>query len=701
MQCTKGWIAAAAVALVSSALPVAAKTTVTMEAEAMTLSSYAVENGNRIVLTSGALSGTASKTFSGASGTYNIQVYVVEESDGQPTLEVYKGSTLLKTYTYPLGTVGTSFTIANVALNSGDTIKLVGRRNAGAAARVDKVVLTQVSASTPTPVPASAGTPTPGSAGPVTIEAESMALSSFVVENGNRIMLASGALSGTASKNFGGASGSYNMQVYVQGESDGQPTVEVYKGATLLRTYTYPLGDAALSFTIANVALNSGDAIKLVGRRNAGAAARIDKVVLTPSTGSGTAYQGTPFSGTPIALPKVFFPSDFDRGGQNVAYFDTTSGNAGNLYRTSDSVDIRANTDSQGNGYEIYNFEKGEWLAYTVNVATSGTYDLAIRASNNWTLPVSFHIEIDGSNVTGTVSVPNTGGWRIYQWVGKQGVDLAAGKHVLKVVSEQPYFGMNAISVLKAGTGVTAGTGTSTGTVSNTPPAGSDFFCSFENSPQDCGFREQAKVPGRATLTSVSRAGSRGVRLQTQPGDSAVSGSDTWERDDLTLDQSTSGCYAGAEQWWSHSLFFPSDYVVSSQGNVVAAFHHTGGEGQANFQILAMPDGLRFTGAGGSTIATNSRSPGYHSTMLGQLVKNQWYDFVYHVKWSSGSDGFMFAWVNGVQKMAYRGPTLYTGQGCYLKLANYHGATGTAISLVHDRVVRGKSAAAVSSTPLQ
>src|SRR3954447_11496791 len=124
-----------------------------------------------------------------------------------------------------------------------------------------------------------------------------------------------------------------------------------------------------------------------------------------------------------------------------------------------------------------------------------------MRASNNQTGPSSFHIEIDGSNVTGTVSVPRTGSWNTYQWVGKQGVDLTAGKHVLKVVPEQPYFGMTAISVLKAGTGVT-GTGTGTGTVSNSPPAGSDFFCSFESTPQDCGFREQAKVPGRATLVN-------------------------------------------------------------------------------------------------------------------------------------------------------------------------------------------------------
>src|SRR3954463_6086110 len=89
MQCNKAWIAAAAVELVSSALPVAAQTTVTMEAEAMSLSSFVVENGNRIMLTSGTARGTASQSFSGASGIYNMQVYVVGEPDGQPTLEVY------------------------------------------------------------------------------------------------------------------------------------------------------------------------------------------------------------------------------------------------------------------------------------------------------------------------------------------------------------------------------------------------------------------------------------------------------------------------------------------------------------------------------------------------------------------------------------------------------------------------------------
>ena len=82
-------------------------------------------------------------------------------------------------------------------------------------------------------------------------------------------------------------------------------------------------------------------------------------------------------------------------------------------------------------------------------------------------------------------------------------------------------------------------------------------------------------------------------------------------------------------------------------------------------------------------------------------MKNRWYDFVYHVKWSSDSDGFMFAWVNGVQELAHRGPTLYAGQGCYFKLANYHAASGAPSAVIHDRVVRGSSAAEVSLTLLQ
>ena len=226
------------------------------------------------------------------------------------------------------------------------------------------------------------------------------------------------------------------------------------------------------------------------------------------------------------------------------------------------------------------------------------------------------------------------------------------------------------------------------------------FFCSFETSPTDCGFREQAKVKGRAALVDVARHGRKGVRLRTEPGDSNVHGSSHRLRNDLALSQAATDCYEGKTQWWAHSILFPADSVLPKSG-LAFDFHHTGKNGQANFQLRVKPEGLSFEGAGGPTVPTRTSREGTYGAKIGPIVRNRWYDFVYHVRWSSAGDGFMHAWVNGIQKLAYRGPTLYNGMGCYLKLANYHLETGEPTLVIHDRVVRGTSAAAVSLTELR
>jgi hypothetical protein len=231
-------------------------------------------------------------------------------------------------------------------------------------------------------------------------------------------------------------------------------------------------------------------------------------------------------------------------------------------------------------------------------------------------------------------------------------------------------------------------------------PAGLQFQCTFVNSPNDCGFSEQARaLPRASVVTGISRDGTTSLRLHTEPGDNNVAGSGTAERNDLSLSQAVTGCYAGQEQWWAHSMFFPDDYVAPpapTAGNwtwgVVFDFHNTtNGGGQANFQINAMPNGLSFQGYAG-----DPANPVSYTAAIGPTVKNVWYDFVYHVKWSAGSDGYFYASVNGVQKLAYTGPTLYVNQGCYLKLANYHTPFGQASSVIHDRVLRGSTAASVS-----
>jgi hypothetical protein len=227
--------------------------------------------------------------------------------------------------------------------------------------------------------------------------------------------------------------------------------------------------------------------------------------------------------------------------------------------------------------------------------------------------------------------------------------------------------------------------------------------CTFETTYSDCGFFEQAKVPGRATMVSV--AGVNAVRLHTEPGDDNVAGSGSNERNDLTTSQATTDGYEGREHWWAHSILFPNDYVdppesTSSTWNwgALGGFHNTtNGAGQGNLSLMAMPATAispdRATGLSLQIAYGNQSSPTTQTFPIGPVVRNVWYNYVYHVKWSSGSDGFFDAWVNGVQMMAYRGPTLYTGQGVYLKLANYHTPFGQPSSVVHARVIR-------SNTPL-
>ncbi len=154
----------------------------------------------------------------------------------------------------------------------------------------------------------------------------------------------------------------------------------------------------------------------------------------------------SPFLMAPIAIPGSFEAENFDRGGEGVAYHDKFPGNSGGQYRLSEDVDIIVSTDSAGGGYVVNNFETGEWLAYTINMQSTARYDIEIRASTTFSTS-AFHVEIDGVNLTGSVPVPNTGSWSVFQWVGVSGMPLTAGQHVLKIVADQQFFNLNSVRV--------------------------------------------------------------------------------------------------------------------------------------------------------------------------------------------------------------------------------------------------------------
>src|SRR5438105_1280196 len=210
------------------------------------------------------------------------------------------------------------------------------------------------------------------------------------------------------------------------------------------------------------------------------------------------------------------------------------------------------------------------------------------------------------------------------------------------------------------------------------------WSCEFTNSPTDCGLYLEAAASTRATLVGPGRDGPTAVQLTTQPGDINIAGSGSNERADLVLARSSTYCNQGQDEWWAHSLMFPPGYVpppVASVWNWGALFdfHNSSpGGGQPNFMVYATPTGLELHMAGGPNTVNLPSDPGYYSIVIGPITKNVWYDFVYHVKWSSGADGLFQAWLNGQQVRYYSGADLYVGQRCYLMIAQYHNEAGGA-----------------------
>lgn len=121
-------------------------TPVTIEAEDMTLAGYVVDSADMtlIRLPDMTASGTATATFMGAPGSYQMSVFVVEEPDGAPSLTIRVAGGDVATEQYAMTAMNNEPRTLGpypVTLATGDEIQLEGTSDAGAWARVDRVEL--------------------------------------------------------------------------------------------------------------------------------------------------------------------------------------------------------------------------------------------------------------------------------------------------------------------------------------------------------------------------------------------------------------------------------------------------------------------------------------------------------------------------------------------------------------------------------
>jgi hypothetical protein len=230
-----------------------------------------------------------------------------------------------------------------------------------------------------------------------------------------------------------GAAGTYALQIRMASSGTGGTVHVAVDGTDVTGSIALPnTGDWNTWQTVTKSAVSLPAGAHIVtlaidANGSSGTAADINWLAFSSSAGGGS----TPYTGTPIALPGRIEAENYDKGGEGTAYRDTTAGNSGGAYR-SDDVDLAAASDT-GGGYKVKTAVAGEWLDYTVKVTSAGTYSLDARVCSSGA-GGTFHIEIDGVNVTGEMTVPNTGSWNSFTTITKAGVPLSAGTHVFRVV---------------------------------------------------------------------------------------------------------------------------------------------------------------------------------------------------------------------------------------------------------------------------
>jgi beta-glucosidase len=160
-----------------------------------------------------------------------------------------------------------------------------------------------------------------------------------------------------------------------------------------------------------------------------------------------------PFGGTVPTLPGVIQAENYDTGGEGVAYYNTTVGNPGGVYR-SDDVGIEPTSDTSG-GYDVSWLNNGEWLEYTVNPPdTTAVYSINVRVAS----PSGggrLRVRLNGA-VLGTFNIPNTGGSQNWQTVTLSAVSVAGGigSQALRLEVITNGFNINWVALNSSGTNI-------------------------------------------------------------------------------------------------------------------------------------------------------------------------------------------------------------------------------------------------------
>ena len=263
-----------------------------------------------------------------------------------------------------------------------------------------------------------------------------------VAEGQTITMSGGGTLGFLVSASYGPASGTGTI-TYTDGSTQGYPltapdwfsTTPPSGGAVAVSSaYQNRQGNTAYAHSAGifseTVALSPGKTVASVTLPPGGA--------LTSGTPAlhifALAVAGGPYGGTAAAVPGTVQVANYDTGGQGVAYNVTSVNGTADSYR-SDGVDLETCTDT-GCGYDLGWTATGQWFRYTVNAAAARAYTVTLRLASPSGVTGALHIaDSAGTNLSGPVNAPATGGWQAWTTVTVS-ITLPAGQQTLTIYQD-------------------------------------------------------------------------------------------------------------------------------------------------------------------------------------------------------------------------------------------------------------------------
>lgn len=377
----------------------------TTEAESLTLGGgYQVEAfgpasaGAWIRGTNYSGAGTATGTFDGAAGAYNLSVRYVNENDGVAQWQLLVNGSVVDSWA---GNGGNNDIVARgiaLNLNDGDTIQVRGAINAGEFARVDSLILSELGGPPPPPPP-------PPPSGPTialgTTEAETLSLSggyqveSYAPASGGAIIRGTNfSNAGTATGTFDGAAGSYDLTVRYFNETDGVSQWQLVVNGSVADSWNGSGGSNDFVDRTVQLNLNDGDTIQVRGTINAGEFARVDSLILSEAGGPPPPPPPPP-SGPTIAVGITQAEALTLSGAYTIEPVGSASGGAL----------VRANGPGNGEGTISGNFQ-----------GTAGLYELKVTYLDESDGNSPFAINLNGVQQT--------------TWTAQYGTDIYATHNV-------------------------------------------------------------------------------------------------------------------------------------------------------------------------------------------------------------------------------------------------------------------------------